>query len=129
MLLKTAAATLTAAASMVALIGIAAPAAEAGYRTGNRHVMTGARVCHFTNDQGDDWRAQDSIGCNVYRTENINGQTVWHIRTADAHVGVLLMDDGSASFWFDGIRYEATWGNYNGYTEVYQVGGTYNFRF
>ena len=87
MLLKTAAATLTAAASMVALIGIAAPAAEAGYRTGNRAGLTGARVCHFTNDQGDDWMAKDSIGCHVYRTSNINGQTVWNIRTADADVG------------------------------------------
>ena len=129
MLFKTAAATLTAAASMVALIGIAAPAAEAGYRTGNRHVMTGARVCHFTNDQGDDWMARDAVSCNVYRSSNINGQTVWIIRTADTDASVLLMDDGSASFWYDSIRYEATWGNHNGYTEVYQVGGTYNFRF
>ena len=39
------------------------------------------------------------------------------------------MDDETVTAWFDGIRYEATWGNYNEHTEVYQVGGTYNFRF
>mgnify|MGYP004354424117 CR=1 FL=1 len=143
MLLKTAAATLTASVAMVALIGTAANAQSnrigtgwagqahaAAQRTGNA-----ARFCNFTDTISNTWLSRDEFACSVTSYINSNGHTVWSVSTHDLTTEVLLWDDGTAEFWQDGARYTAIWSNNHGYTEIHSddrtASGapTYSFRF